>query len=237
MTDADTDNNISKDLKENKESNSSFVERMGKWNVTKNNLNWIFGLSSLAITGLFICACFNDRLKWIGNLIGTLGGLASIFGIYLTMCQIIEAKKDIIKVTAIANATKIATEETRQSLRKTLSVANVAKYCERIKLIQDKINHKELEFVIHLIQDLQDAIIELQKYLKSVNISFDEDSMQNHIIKMGMNLSFIRKAIDQNNEKYKKAEILKDFDELFIVISDLKAKLTTHDNGQQEFTV
>lgn len=211
--------------------------KIGRWNVSKSYISMIFGLTGVIILGLFILACFKNGSTWIGNLIGVVGGLASLFGIYLTICQVIETKKEVEIVGAIANAAKIATEDTRQSLRKTLSVAKVAKYCERIKLIQEKLNNKELSLVIHLIQDLQDAIIELQKYLRSVNFIFNEEEFADHITKMGLNLNFIRTAIERNNEKYKRGEILKDFDDLYIVLSELKAKLTTHDNDQPRITI
>lgn len=211
--------------------------KIGRWNVSKSYISVIFCVSGVVLLGLFILACFKDSSTWIANLIGIVGGLASLFGIYLTICQVIETKKDVEIVGAIANTAKIAAEETRQSLRKTLSVAQVAKYCERIKLIQEKLNNKELPLVIHLIQDLQDAIIELQKYLKSVNFTFNEKGIADHITKMGMNLNFIRTAIDRNNEKYKKGDILKDFDDLYIVLSELKAKLKTHDNEHPRITI
>lgn len=217
--------------------NLSIGEKIGRWDISKSNLTKIFGLAGLLLIVIFILACFNGSSNWTDRLIGTVGGLASIFGIYLTLCQLIETKKDVVIVGAIADATRIASEETRQSLRMTLSVASVAKYCEQIKLIQEKLNNKELKFVIHLIHELQEAILELQKYLKSVNIPFDEKSVADHIKKMGMNISFIRSAIDRHNEKYKRTEILKDFDDLLILMSDLKAKLTTYDNGQPQITV
>ena len=215
----------------------SIGERIGKWDVTKNNLHWIFGLTAIVLIGLFAASCFKSNSNLTESLIGTIGGLASIFGIYLTLCQIIEAKKDIIKVAGIANAAKIATEETRQSIRNTISIAQVSKYCEQIKFIQEKLNNKELNFVIHLIHDLQDAILELQKYLKSVKITFDEEAVANHIKKMGMNITFIRIAIERGNEKYKRNEILKDFDDLLTVMSELKAKLTTHDYERPQTTI
>ncbi|MDE5886082.1 MAG: hypothetical protein K2H46_00680 [Muribaculaceae bacterium] len=215
----------------------SLGERIGKWDITKNNLHWIFGLSAIVLIGLFIVSCFNSNSNITESLIGTIGSLASLFGIYLTLCQVIEAKKDIIMVAGIANATKTAAEETKQSIRKTISIAQLAKYCEQIKFIQEKLNNKELNFVIHLIHDLQDAILELQKYLKSVNISFDEGAIADHIKKMGMNITFIRTAIERGNEKYKRNEILKDFDDLLIVMSELKAKLTTHDNEQPQISI
>lgn len=101
-----------KDESTEQESKLTIVEKIGKWNITKNNLIWIFGLSGFALIILFIVSCLNDGKNWIGNLIGTVGGLASIFGIYLTLCQLIETKKDVEYVTGIAEATKKATEET-----------------------------------------------------------------------------------------------------------------------------
>ena len=218
-------------VKQDGENNKpSIGERIGKWDVTKNNLHWILGLSAIALIGLFFASCFNSNSNLTDSLIGTIGGLASLFGIYLTLCQIIEAKKDIIKVAGIANAAKIATEETRQSIRKTISISQVVKNCEQIKRIQESLMHSELKIAIHLTQELQDAVIELNNHLKSFNIEFDENGMTNHIKKMGMNIGFLRTSEKFKIDGDKRDGINRDFDNLLKIMFDLKAKLTTYYN-------
>lgn len=226
-----------KDTSTEQESELTIVGRIGKWNITKNNLNWVFGLSGLALIILFIFSCVYESKNWIGNFIGTVGGLASGFGIYLTLCELIETKKDVEYVTGIAVATKNATEETKKSLRKTMSVAQVAKFCEQIKRIQEHFDNKEHNIVILLTHELQEAVIELRKYLKSLNIEFDEEALTNHITKMGMNITFIRTAIERNNEKYKRDDIRKDFQDLLKIMLELKAQLTIHENEGSQNTV
>ncbi|MDE7347569.1 MAG: hypothetical protein K2N48_12635 [Muribaculaceae bacterium] len=229
-SDIPTENKNKEDLK------PSIAERIGRWEVSKNNLTWIFGFLSLSIIGLFIAACFKECNNWIGNLIGVVGGLASTFGIYLTLCQLIQTKENVTIVTAISKATKSATEATRKAIKKSLSVSQVAKYCEQIKRIQEHYENNDLKIVIVLIYELQEAIIDLRKYLNSYQIEYNENAVAKHIQKMGMNISVIKDALERNTE-YKRDEIRKDFQDLLKIMFELKAQLATHENERPQITV
>lgn len=215
----------------------SIGERIGKWNITKNNLSWIFGLSGVSLIVLFVISCIMEGDHWIGNLVGIVGGLASVFGIYLTLCQLVETKKSVAYVTGVAEATQRATEETRKSLRKTMSVAQVAKFCEQIKRIQEYFANNELKIVVLLIHELQEAVIELQNYLKSINVQFNEKDLSMYVKKMGMNITFLNDMMERKIEKFNHDDIRKDFQDLLSIMLKLKAQLTTLEHERSNDSV
>lgn len=203
------------------------LNKIEKWLVVKTNLMWVFGLLIFLLIGLFILSiCIPENKKWPSDLIGLIGGSASLLGILFAILQLIEAKKDISNVAQIAEAAEKASIETKNAVRKTLSIVQVTKYCEKIKIIQENLMNDELKLVIHLTLELKEAIFELKNHISTLNINITEEVIALQIQKMGINMSLIRKAIETNSDKYKRDNIHKDFDELLNVLLELKAQLT-----------
>lgn len=198
-----------------------------KWFAKKDNLLWLFGIIGVVFIILFAASYFlPQNFDWIRETISFLGGIASLAGILLALLQSINTQNEVDNVKAIADAAKKASEDTQKAVRKTLSIVQVTKYCEQIKRIQEYLSNGDLKLTIHLIQEIQDAIIELKNQITNLNLTVSEESVSSHIQKMGINISLIRKAIETNSDKYKKDAIHQDFDELLTILLELKAQLT-----------
>lgn len=198
-----------------------------RWYTDKKNLLWIFGIVCIFFVGFFVYSFFlPECYKWIRETISFLGGIASLAGILLALLQSINTIRDVDKVRGIADAAKQASEDTQKAVRKTLSIVQVTKYCEQIKRIQEYLSNGDLKLTIHLIQEIQDAIIELKNHITNLNLNISEETVSCHIQKMGINISHIRKALETNSDKYKKEAIHQDFDDLLTILLDLKAQLT-----------
>lgn len=136
-----------------------------------------------------------DHYVWIREAIGFIGGVASLLGILFTLLQIIDTKQEVNRVKEISIATKKATEDTRTSIRKTFSIIHITKYREQIRLIQEYISNNELKLVIHISQELQEIIIELNKYIESLNPADGRYSLSSSIITLGIYRTFEKRVI------------------------------------------
>lgn len=197
-----------------------------EWYFDKKNLKWLFCITTVVLVMFFFVSyALPDKFKWIREVIGFIGGIASLAGIYIAVLQTINTKEEVDNVQRTAEAAKKAAEETKEAVRKTVSIEMVAKYCEQVKWIQECLGNGELKLVIHLTQEMQADVIELKDYVKFLKLKVDEEEIEQHIQQMGLNIGHIRKAVVSKSDKYKKDGILKNFDDLLKTLLELKSQL------------
>ncbi len=146
-----------------------------------------------------------------------IGSIASLLGLLWTYIQVQRVKK-------VADATRQASEETKDSVQRMLSVAQVAKYCESIHLIIDEITANELRLALHLMRELKAAMIELQTvpYLQHNGYS---ETLSTHVKNMGVHIASLQKSLHDSGSRLKKDKITQDLDELSSVMTEIQAKI------------
>lgn len=144
------------------------------------------------------------------------GSCASLIAFAITCYQVYKLKK-------IAIATREATEKTQEDVSKTLSIVQVAKYCESISIIQQAITENEIKLAIHLCHELKGALYELQTHLLKYNNENDLCDIKKHIQLLGINVTNMTRSLTEGNDKLRKNKIIQDLEKLHNQLSDLQA--------------
>lgn len=150
--------------------------------------------------------------------------MASIIGIVITYHQ-------VKKVRSVAEATKEATEKTQKDVSKTLSIVQVAKYCESISIIQQAITDNEIKLSIHLCHELKAALYELQIHLQRYQADNELCDFKKHIQSLGINVTNMTRSLTEGNEKLRRTKIIQDLENLHNQLSDLQANYKAQNIG------
>lgn len=190
-------------------------------------LSCAFILIILALVGCFIAALTAWKEDtWVKDVLNFVGSIASLIGILIALIQNINTQKEVDLVKEISESTKAAVEETRNSVKKSLNVIQVTKYCEKTNLIQELLGNKEFKTVIHLSRDLQEAIVELQTYLLESEEKEMIDQLSTHIMTLGKNIGYLQRGIKDDPEKIKVMNMLENYELLHTTLVQLKSNLT-----------
>ena len=145
-----------------------------------------------------------------------IGSLCSIIGIVITSLQ-------VKKVRSVAEATKEATEKTQEDVSKTLSIVQVAKYCESILPIQQAVRENEIKLAIHLCHELKSALIELQANFETYHSDNIACNVTEHIKSLGINMRNMHKSLHDSKSKLKNDKIIQDLENLHNKMSEIQA--------------
>ena len=156
-------------------------------------------LIKIAIHLLFVFILVSFTVSYIKNggeasrtdYISGVGGVASIYGIIIAICQIVKAKN-------AAEAAKDAAKKKSKEINDFMSFANISRHIEISKSISSSLSSKQYEAAIIKIEQLKELLVELREY---GGLS-DEDSRSAslYISKLGIDIVSIGKQLSgQNN--------------------------------------
>lgn len=158
------------------------------------------------------------------NILSCVGSLASITGIVITYRQ-------VKKVRSVAEATKEATEKTQEEVSKTLSIVQVAKYCESISIIQQAITDNEIKLALYLCHELKAALYELQTHLQKYCEANGLCDFKKHIQSLGINVTNMTRSLTEGKDKLRRTKIIQDLENLHNQLSALQADYKAQNIG------
>lgn len=161
----------------------------------------------------------------VREIIGFVGGLASLGGILIAIIQNINTTRELDVVKAVAKATDKTVKETKSSIKKILNLDDISKFCENTKLIQELLEKQELKVALYLCKNLHEKIIEINNQQDS-KLPPSKVSLSPHILSLGKNITYIRKGIMEDAKGVNIEKISEDFDKLHKAMVEIKATLT-----------
>lgn len=145
------------------------------------------------------------------------GSIASIVGILFAIYQ-------ILKIKSNAEITRISVEETRNDIERILSIADLAKSNETIKLIQDSIAREKYEIALLRLQELKLMIIEF-KEIPLLDVDDFKSKMSDLIIKLGIDIISLHNCVISNDNRFRPEIVLEHLETTSEILTEIKSKL------------
>lgn len=156
--------------------------------------------------------------KNIREILGFIGGIASLFGILFAINQNIHAKSELETVKEVTN-------DTKESIKKILNIEQITKNCEKIKLIQELLEELEYKAALHLSEILKETLIEIQEIILPKD-SISSYDLLPHIKRLGINIENLKNEIREKANKIKLSNIIRDFSDLKDCMVKIKLTFT-----------
>lgn len=145
------------------------------------------------------------------------GSIASIVGILFAIYQ-------ILKIKSNSELTKIAIEDTRHDIERILSIADLTKSNEAIKLIQDSIAMAKYEIALLRLQELKLMIIEF-KEIPLLNVGDFKHRISDLIIKLGVDVISLHNCVIATDNRFRPEIVLEHLEATSEMLTEIKSKL------------
>lgn len=134
-----------------------------------SNYWWTYIILILVLAVLFILSeTVWSGFLWINRAIGLLGTVVSFAGVVLALVQIQQTNKQIVTVSATAEATQKAVVENRNEIKRFLSFSDMGHLIEIIKNTQNYIRKNDYGTAVLLMQEIKDDMLRADTEFKDL---------------------------------------------------------------------
>lgn len=189
---------------------------MNRW--MKKSTKLLLAIIFFVLLGSIIIGLYykytSQELQTIFNLATLLGLYVSIYGLGVTLWQIIALQN-------ITESTKSAVTETREKIEQILSISDIAKIVTTIRIIEEYINSEKYELAKLRLCDVKDFMMRIE-FIS--NIKFDKDDFGRLKKRVEIGLNNLDKQMS-NKGKLDKVVFCQDMEEIASMLSQLENQL------------